>query len=67
MICNNCRMKMGCGCNKRTASDGKSCCASCINAYELQLKVLKNTNPNLPGNNTIAPSNVSSSGSVFKK
>jgi hypothetical protein len=67
MICNNCRMKMGCGCNKRTASDGKSCCASCINAYEAQLKTLKNTNSNSNPAKSLAPSNVTSSGRIIKK
>ena len=63
MICNNCRMKMGCGCNKRTASDGKSCCASCINAYEAQLKTLKN---NPPTSGSVAPTNVISGGRINK-
>lgn len=64
MICNNCRMKMGCGCNKRTASDGRSCCASCINAYEAQLKTLKN---NLATKGQpLSPNNVISSGKINK-
>lgn len=63
MICNNCRMKMGCGCNKRTASDGKSCCASCINAYEAQLKTLKN---NSSTSKSILPINVISTGRINK-
>lgn len=36
--CNNCGAKLGCSCKKRTASDGKSCCASCIAGYERKLK-----------------------------
>ena len=32
---------MGCGCNKRKASDGKMCCTKCIAAYEAKLKQLK--------------------------
>lgn len=32
--CNNCGAKLGCACKKRTASDGKSCCANCIATYE---------------------------------
>lgn len=63
MICNNCRMKMGCGCNKRTASDGRSCCASCIGAYEAKLKTLKN---NSPTSGSVAPTNVISSGRINK-
>ena len=63
MSCNNCRMKMGCGCNKRTASDGKSCCASCINAYEAQIKTLKN---NSSTSKSILPINVISAGKINK-
>ena len=36
--CNNCGTKLGCSCKRRTASDGKSCCASCIGSYEKKLK-----------------------------
>ena len=36
--CLNCKAKLGCGCQKRTASDGKSCCANCIVKYENELK-----------------------------
>lgn len=50
-ICSNCATKLGCGCQKRVASDGKSVCATCITAYEVSLKTQK------PKNNT-APTNV---------
>lgn len=36
-ICQNCKREMGCGCNKRTASDGKSCCSNCLASYEVSL------------------------------
>jgi len=36
--CANCKGKMSCGCQKRTASDGKTACSKCINNYEAQLK-----------------------------
>lgn len=40
--CNNCRTKLGCSCKRRTASDGKSCCATCLPGYE---KTVKQTQP----------------------
>lgn len=36
--CLNCRTKLSCGCQKKTASDGKSVCKSCIKSYEAGLK-----------------------------
>ena len=43
--CLNCGAKMSCGCQRRTASDGKAVCASCLNIYEKSLKpVTKVTN-----------------------
>jgi len=38
MICNNCRKTLGCGCQKRTASNGTPCCTSCVTAYETKIK-----------------------------
>jgi hypothetical protein len=45
--CLNCKKSLSCGCQKRTASDGKSVCATCITKYEINLnkKVLPLTNP----------------------
>jgi len=40
--CGNCKATLGCSCKKRTASDGKSCCANCLSAYEKTIK--KRTN-----------------------
>jgi hypothetical protein len=53
--CGNCKTKLGCSCKKRTASDGKSCCANCLSNYEKIIK--KKTNrlqvqPGIEHNNT---------------
>ena len=53
--CLNCGTTLSCGCQKRTASDGKSVCSNCLSAYETNLK---NKNVQKPGNNNTAPSNV---------
>lgn len=31
--CNNCGKHLSCGCKKRLAKDGKSCCQDCVNYY----------------------------------
>jgi hypothetical protein len=36
-LCNNCGAQLSCGCQRRDASDGKSCCDQCITSYEIQL------------------------------
>ena len=36
--CTNCGKNLSCGCQKKKASDGTSCCASCLAKYELSLK-----------------------------
>lgn len=36
--CPNCKSKLGCSCNLRKASNGASCCAKCIAAYENKFK-----------------------------
>ena len=36
-LCSNCGIQLSCGCQRRDASDGKSCCDQCINAYELSI------------------------------
>lgn len=38
MICSNCKSKMTCGCQKRTASNGTPVCSNCVAAYENSLK-----------------------------
>ena len=37
MNCQNCGSRLSCGCQKRTASDGKQCCSKCITAYQNKL------------------------------
>jgi transcription elongation factor Elf1 len=37
MNCPNCNATLSCGCQKRTASDGKQVCSSCIDIYERML------------------------------
>lgn len=39
--CNNCKATLSCGCKKRTAKDGKSCCASCVNSYNAAIDSTK--------------------------
>ena len=36
--CSNCSKTMSCGCQRRTASDGKAVCSSCLSLYEKSLK-----------------------------
>lgn len=36
--CVNCGAKLSCGCQRKTASDGKQGCVQCIPAYEQGLK-----------------------------
>lgn len=38
MNCPNCNSQLSCGCQKRTASDGKQVCSTCITVYENKLK-----------------------------
>ncbi len=40
--CNNCKSKLSCGCQKRTASNGQQVCANCLAKYEAQIKNNKN-------------------------
>ena len=47
---------MGCSCQRRVASDGKSVCGSCVTAYEKKIKdttVQKPTNSTTPSNVTV--------------
>jgi len=37
--CQNCGTSLSCGCQKRTASDGKQVCSTCIASYEAKLAV----------------------------
>jgi hypothetical protein len=38
--CPNCKARITCGCQRRTASDGKQVCSSCLTQYNT--KALKN-------------------------
>jgi hypothetical protein len=37
-LCLNCNTKLSCGCQKRTASDGKQTCSKCLASYEKTLR-----------------------------
>lgn len=39
---------MSCGCQKRRASDGTSCCSSCLSFYEKGLQEKKSVVPTEP-------------------
>ena len=39
--CANCKKRLGCGCQRKKASDGTSCCVTCLAKYELSLKTKK--------------------------
>ena len=36
--CPNCKIRLSCGCQRRTASDKTQVCINCITAYEVKLK-----------------------------
>lgn len=42
--CQNCGHALSCGCQRRTASDGKAVCSNCIALYEKQLQQIKQAN-----------------------
>lgn len=39
--CPNCGAFLSCGCQRRTASDGKVVCQNCLENYEYQLTIQK--------------------------
>jgi len=49
--CSNCRTKLGCGCQRKTASDGRSVCVTCAAKYEYELS-LNNRNKLIQPNPT---------------
>jgi hypothetical protein len=51
--CSNCNKNLSCGCQKKTTSDGKSACSTCITQYEIGLN--KNVLNPLLKTNTKAP------------
>lgn len=54
MKCSNCGKSLGCGCQKRVASNGTSCCSTCLAVYEAGLMAVKTAIPI----NKIAPTDV---------
>ncbi len=40
--CLNCKARITCGCQKRTASNGQQVCSSCLASYEAKLKANQN-------------------------
>lgn len=48
--CNNCNTNLGCSCQQRVASDGRSVCANCITQYENQLRLQNFVNTNINTN-----------------
>ena len=52
--CPNCGKKLSCGCQKRTASNGRTVCSTCVTSYESTLdtkkaETLKQNNPTVWG------------------
>jgi hypothetical protein len=41
--CSNCQSNLTCGCQKRVASNGVSCCTMCLTAYENSIKAVPQT------------------------
>ena len=44
-VCSNCNKKLSCGCQRRTASNGKAVCSGCVSAYEKSLKPVAPVTP----------------------
>jgi hypothetical protein len=65
--CGNCRTKLGCSCKARKASDGKSCCVSCIAQYEKVLKYNKKQEANKKPSNGTEPGVILSATAVQKE
>lgn len=55
MNCNNCGARLSCGCQKKRATDGTSCCSTCLPFYEKKLKAEKELNTIKTPNNTWGP------------
>ena len=47
-ICPNCKAKLSCGCQRRSASDGAAVCTLCITQYESTLRTTKGLPPLKP-------------------
>lgn len=49
--CANCGIPLSCGCQKRVAKDGKSCCQKCVAAYDAKTMTTKKSSlPEAPTN-----------------
>lgn len=53
--CLNCKRKLSCGCQKRKASNGVSCCASCITVYEKAIKATNAKKESAKTNTNVTP------------
>lgn len=53
--CTNCGALMGCSCQRRTASNGHSCCSACVGSYENTLRKPGSGNNNHANSNPGAP------------
>jgi RNase P subunit RPR2 len=42
ITCQNCNTLISCGCQVRTASDGKQVCTTCVTSYEQNLAAQTN-------------------------
>ena len=38
--CSNCGTRITCGCQKRVAKDGTSCCTKCVGQYNKSIQTL---------------------------
>lgn len=59
-FCTNCGGQITCGCQERTASDGKKICSRCVTAYEQNLSNQVTAVFVHPNNNTSSNENPSS-------
>ena len=58
--CQNCKANIGCGCNAKRASDGRSCCQNCLANYEASLKNAAKTVVKPTTNNSLTVNGVTS-------
>jgi hypothetical protein len=50
--CPNCNKKLSCGCQRRTASNGRTVCSTCATTYETSLKPTQPKTKEIPKVNT---------------
>lgn len=63
MNCPKCKKSLGCGCQKRVASDGTQGCSSCIPIYEIEINKKKEGQNNLQ-HEFIAPPTLNPNGTT---